>query len=186
MKKLDDRIGKILFKEKQINKAAVKAAKWIDENYRDKNPLLVGILKGSIPFFAKVLSKVTIDVEIDFVCYSSYGGNVNKMDKAKLLLDLKEDIKGRDIIVIDDICDTGKTLLFFKQLFEKRNPNSLKFMVMGDKKEGRTESFTPDYICFNVPNIWVVGFGFNYHGNLRNLPYIATLNPDLYKKEKIE
>lgn len=183
---VDHRVGKIIITEKEIEIATDKAAQWIDENYRDKNPLLISILQGSIPFFAKVLSKITVDVQIDFVCYTSYSGNVNQMKQGKMIVDLKQDIKDRHVLVIDDICDSGKTLEFFKDLFSKRQPASLKFMVMGDKKEGRTVHFEPDYSCFDIPNVWVVGFGFNYHGYLRNLPYIALLNPEIYQKERIK
>lgn len=182
-KKTDPRIGKIIITKKQIELATNKAARWIDKNYQGKNPLLISVLQGSVPFFAKVLNKIKIDVQIDFVCYSSYAGNITQIAKPKMVVDLHQSITNRHVIVIDDICDTGKTLLFFKKLLEKRHPASLKFMVMGDKKEGRTVEFKPDYVCFNIPNIWVIGFGFNYHSYLRNLPYIATLNPRLVKEE---
>lgn len=178
----DKRITKILISAKDLELATTKVAQWIDKNYKGKNPLLVSILKGSIPFFAKVISKVTIDMEIDFVAYKSYTGK-NKMEHPKMEIDLKQSIKGRHVVVFDDICDSGLTFAFIKKVFTKRHPTSLKFVSMCDKKAARQVPFKSDYNCFDIPNEWVVGFGLDYNECFRNLPYVGILSPSVYQKQ---
>ncbi len=182
MSKIDKRIEKVLFTNKQVNDAIKKAALWIDKNYKGKKPLLVGILKGVVPFFGHIVVNVKTDVTIDFMVFSSYHGNVKATTKPNIVMDLKSDIKGKHVVIIEDIVDTGKTLNCLVRVLSKRKPKSLKVLTLLDKKDSRTVDFNPDYSCFKVPNKYIVGFGFDYDEQMRNLPYIGILKEEIYNK----
>lgn len=182
MQKLDKRIEKVLFTKQQIDAAIKKAGKWIDKNYKGKKPLLVGILKGVVPFFGHLVVNIKTDLTIDFMVFSSYHGNVKATTEPKIVMDLKNDIKGKDVIIVEDIVDTGKTLSAVVKMLKRRKPRSLKVVTLLDKKDSRTVNFKPDYNCFVVPNHYIVGFGFDYDETLRNLPYIAILKKEIYNK----
>lgn len=180
---IDPRIERVLISAQEIEAATTDAAKWINTNYENKQPVMVAILKGSIPFFAKVLSKVTVDVQTDFVVYRSYAGNVASVSEPELVADLKNDIHRRHVIVVEDICDSGKTMEAFVNLLKKRHPASVKLMVLCNKQAHRTTGIKPDYICFNIPDEFIAGFGLDYQEYMRNLPYIGVFNKELFDKE---
>ncbi len=182
-KQIDSRIEKILISEHQINQATKKAAKWIDLNYANKQPILVAILKGAIPFFAKVLSNVKIDVQTDFVVFTSYNGGVVNSNKLNMVTDLKSDIKDRHVIVFDDLCDSGRTLKTFVDMLKKRNPASIKVMCLGNKQAKRQADINPDYYCFDLPDEFLVGFGLDYKEYMRNIPYIGVFNHKIFDQE---
>ncbi len=182
MKNIDKRVERVLFTNKEIINGIKKAANWIDKNYKGKNPLLVGILKGVVPFFGHLVVNIKINMSIDFMAYSSYHGNVVATTKPIIVMDLKNDIKGRDVIIIEDIVDSGRTLSAIVKMLKKRNPRSLKVLTLADKKDVRKVKFHPDYSIFDVPSKYIVGFGFDYDEQMRNLPYIGILKEEIYNK----
>nr|QJR98366.1 hypoxanthine phosphoribosyltransferase [uncultured Mycoplasmataceae bacterium] len=182
MKNIDKRVERILFTNDQILTGIKKAASWIDKNYKGKKPLLVGILKGVVPFFGHLVVNIKIDMTIDFMAYSSYHGNVVATTEPTIVMDLKNDIKGKDVIVVEDIVDSGRTLSTIVKMLKKRNPKSLKVLTLADKKDARRVKFDPDYTIFQVPSKYIVGFGFDYDEQMRNLPYIGILKEEIYNK----
>lgn len=144
--------------------------------------MLVGILKGVVPFFGHLVVNIKIDMTIDFMAYSSYHGNVVATTEPTIVMDLKNDIKGKDVIVVEDIVDSGRTLSTIVKMLKKRNPKSLKVLTLADKKDARRVKFDPDYTIFQVPSKYIVGFGFDYDEQMRNLPYIGILKEEIYNK----
>lgn len=180
-KLLDPRIEKVLITQKQIEDATTKAAKWIDKNYRNKKPILIAILKGAVPFYAKVLAKTTIDVQTDFVIYTSFAGNVKSIQEPKMVTDLRLDIRGRHVVILEDLIDSGKTLKSFIGVLKKRKPASVKLMVLCDKKCKRTVKIDADFVGYDIPDKFVVGFGMDYQEYMRNLPYVGVLKKEIYE-----
>lgn len=179
---LDNRIEKILVNQKQIDEAAAKAAKWIDRNYRNKKPILVALLKGAIPFYSNVLMRTKIDVETDFVVITSYKGGVKAQTEPQIVTDLFNDVKDRHVLLIDDVCDTGKTLEKLINVLKSRHAASVKLMVLADKPSMRDANITPDFKCFTVGNEFLVGYGLDFKETMRNFPFIGVLKKSIYTK----
>ena len=154
----------------------------LTEDYQGKNPILVGILKGSVPFMAELIKHIDTHIELDFMLVSSYHGGTSSSGVINIIKDMDQDIKGRDILFVEDIIDTGKTLKSLKELFEGRQPASVKIATLLDKPEGRLVEIEADYTCFTIPNEFVVGYGLDYDENYRNLPYIGVLKEEVYSK----
>lgn len=185
MAKIDPHFEKILFDHKQIVAACKKAAKWIDTKYKGKRPLLVSILKGSIPFTAELIKHITTDVELDFIVYSSYlGGIASSNKKIKIVTHIKVDAKGRDVILLDDVIDTGWTIHNLKKsLLEIKKAKSVCAMCLVDKPQKREVDIGEYYSCFTIGNEFLIGFGLDYHELLRNIPYVGVLKNELFQKE---
>ena len=149
---------------------------------RKKIQVLVGILKGSVPFIAELIKHIDTHIELDFMLVSSYHGGTSSSGVINIIKDMDQDIKGRDILFVEDIIDTGKTLKSLKELFEGRQPASVKIATLLDKPEGRLVEIEADYTCFTIPNEFVVGYGLDYEENYRNLPYIGVLKEEVYSK----
>ena len=176
---MDSRVTKILYTREQIEEKCKELAQWVDETYKDsKNLLLVGLLKGSIPFMAQLMKELKVDHAIDFMTVSTYGGDVESSGNLKLVMDLKNDIYERDVLLVEDIVDSGLTLSKITTHLQDRHPKSLKVITLLDKPGGRTVDFTPDKIGFEVPHEFLVGFGLDVNEKMRNLPYVAVFNKD--------
>ena len=179
---LEQDIKKILISHDEIVAAARKLGQKLTEDYQGKNPILVGILKGSVPFMAELIKHIDMHIELDFMLVSSYHGGTSSSGVINIIKDIDQDIKGRDILFVEDIIDTGKTLKSLKELFEGRQPASVKIATLLDKPEGRLVEIEADYTCFTIPNEFVVGYGLDYEENYRNLPYIGVLKEEVYSK----
>lgn len=177
---LEKDIEKILISEAEIVEESKKVGQQLTEDYQGKNPLMVGILKGSIPFMAELIKHIDTHVEMDFMVVSSYHGGTASSGSVKIIKDLDTDVAGRDVIFVEDIIDTGRTLKELKELFEFRQAKSISIVTMLDKPAGRMVEIEADYTCFTIPNEFVIGFGLDYNENYRNLPYVGVLKEEVY------
>ena len=172
--------GKPLFTREEIQRKIQELGSRLSTDYADKDLLVVGVLKGAIFFMSDVLRALKISVRMDFIhCTSSSrnGGGV----PVTMLCDMKEDIKGKHVLLIEDIMDSGVTLQYIKQKLQERGPESLKVCVLLDKADRRKVPIEADYVGFRIPNKYVVGYGLDYKDRYRNLPYIAVLPMDGYE-----
>lgn len=172
-------IKEILISEEQIIEKCKELGKIIDKDYEGKEVLLVGLLKGSVPFMAELSKHLNIDVTFDYMNVSSYEGVESKTLVVKQ--DLKDDVTGKNILIVEDILDTGKTLYNVKEMLLKRNANSVKIVTMLDKEEGRIIDMKADYVGFKIPNAFVVGYGLDFNEKYRQLPYVGILKEECYK-----
>ena len=179
---LENDIKKILISHDEIVTAARELGQKLTKDYQGKNPILVGILKGSVPFMAELIKHIDTHIELDFMLVSSYHGGTSSSGVINIIKDIDQDIKDRDILFVEDIIDTGKTLKSLKELFEGRQPASVKIATLLDKPEGRLVEIEADYTCFTIPNEFVVGYGLDYDENYRNLPYVGVLKEEVYSK----
>ncbi|HEM3726470.1 TPA: hypoxanthine phosphoribosyltransferase [Streptococcus suis] len=179
---LDKDIKKILVSEEEIVAKCKELGQILAKDYADKNPILVGILKGSIPFMAELMKHIDAHIETDYMVVSSYHGGTESSGTVKIIKDLDNSVAGRHIIFVEDIIDTGRTLKELKELFAFRQAASIKIATLLDKPEGRVVEIEPDYTCFTIPNEFVVGFGLDYDENYRNLPYVGVLKEEVYTK----
>ena len=172
-------IKEILISEEQIIEKCKELGKIIDKDYEGKEVLLVGLLKGSVPFMAELAKHLNSDVTFDYMNVSSYDGVESKTLVVKQ--DLKEDVSGKNILIVEDILDTGKTLYNVKEMLLKRNANSVKIVTMLDKEEGRIIDMKADYVGFKIPNAFVVGYGLDFNAKYRQLPSVGILKEECYK-----
>jgi len=176
-------IEKVLVSEEEIEALVTRIAAEIDRDYKasDKKLLLLCILKGSVVFMGELMKKITRPVEIDFMKVSSYGSGTTSQGRINILLDLhREDYGDLDILVIEDIIDSGKTLSHLSKYLELKGANSVKTATLLDKPSRREVEFTPDYVGKVIPDEFVVGFGLDYDEKFRNLPYIGVLKREVY------
>ncbi len=166
---------KVLFTKEEIAERVARLAQQINTDYQGKCPLLLGILKGSFVFMADLIRLLQIPVEIDFVSLSSYGSAKVTSGEVKVVQGLRFPIKGRDVLVIEDIVDTGLTLCFFMDYLRKKKPSSLKLCALFDKLSRRETPIDIDYIGFTVPDKFLVGYGLDYNERFRNLPDLCVL-----------
>ncbi|WP_125332653.1 hypoxanthine phosphoribosyltransferase [Streptococcus sanguinis] len=179
---LEQDIKKILISHEEIVDAAKKLGQQLTKDYQGKNPIFVGILKGSVPFMAELIKHVDTHIELDFMLVSSYHGGTTSSGVINVIKDIDQDITGRDILFVEDIIDTGQTLKNLCNLFKERNAASVKIATLLDKPEGRIVEINADYTCFTIPNEFVVGYGLDYNENYRNTPYIGILKEEVYTK----
>ena len=175
-------IKKILISHEEIVDAAKKLSQQLTKDYQGKNPIFVGILKGSVPFMAELIKHIDTHIELDFMLVSSYHGGTASSGVINVIKDIDQDITGRDILFVEDIIDTGQTLKNLCNLFKERNAASVKIATLLDKPEGRVVEINADYTCFTIPNEFVVGYGLDYNENYRNIPYIGILKEEVYTK----
>lgn len=179
---MNNDIERVIYSASAIQKREKELAAQLSDEYRGKKPVIVSVLTGAIFFTVDVFDKMDIFAQLDFIDVSSYGGGTQSSGHVKLVHDLKNDIKGRDVLVMEDIVDTGRTLKFLVDLLKDRGANSIKVCSMLDKPEGRVMDVKADYVGFNVPNEFLVGYGLDYDGYYRNLPYVGVLKPSVYQK----
>lgn len=173
---------RIMLTEEQLRARVREVALQVDKDFADKRPLVVGILKGSIIFYADFIRCLSMPVELDFMVVSSYGSGTVSSGKLKIKKDLDKDIKGRDVIIVEDIIDSGFTLANLKALLLERGAASVKIVTLLNKAERREYDIAPDYNCFDIENEFVIGYGLDYDEQYRHLPYIGILKPSVYEK----
>lgn len=173
---------RIMLTEEQLRARVREVALQVDEDYADKRPLVVGILKGSIIFYADFIRCLTMPVELDFMAVSSYGSGAVSSGKLNIKKDLDKDIRGRDVIIVEDIIDSGFTLANLKALLSERGAASVKIVTLLNKAERREYDIAPDYNCFDIENEFVIGYGLDYNEQYRHLPYIGILKRSVYEK----
>lgn len=178
---LEKDIKQILISREQILEKTAELGKQLTEDYKDKNPLVVGILKGAIPFMADITRCIDAHIEMDFMDVSSYGNATVSSGEVKIQKDLDTNVEGRNILIVEDIIDSGRTLAYLVDLFKYRKAASVKIVTLLDKPEGRVVDIDVDYVGFHVPNEFVVGYGLDYAEAYRNLPYIGILKPEIYE-----
>ena len=172
-------IEKVLISEAEIEAAVARIARQITDDYRDKDPIFVGVLKGCFIFMADLMRHVDIKCTMDFMAVSSYSGT-SSTGAVKINKDLGQDIEGRHVIIVEDILDSGVTLSYLKHYLMGRNPASIRIATLLDKPSRRKAEVFADYSCFEVPDAFVVGYGLDYNERYRNLPYIGVLKPAVY------
>lgn len=178
---MDKDIGEIMLSEEQIQSRIAELAAILSEEYADKEPIFVGVLKGVVLFFSDMIKRITVPCEIDFMCISSYSGT-ESTGVANVKMDVSRDIKGRHVVILEDILDTGNTLEYACKHLMSKEPASLKIVTLLDKPDRRNPQVTvkADYTGFVIPNEFVVGYGLDYDEKYRNLPYIGILKPEVY------
>ena len=173
---------RIMLTEDQLRARVKEVALQVDEIYKDKRPLVVGILKGSIIFYSDFIRFLTMPVELDFMAVSSYGSGAVSSGKLNIKKDLDRDVAGRDVIIVEDIIDSGFTLANLKALLTERGAASVMMVTLLNKKDRREYDIAPDYNCFDIENEFVVGYGLDYNEQYRSLPYIGILKRSVYEK----
>lgn len=181
---MHNEIEKILISAEDIQQKCKDIGNQLSKEYEGKFPLAVGVLKGALPFMSDVIREMDIHVEMDFMDVSSYGSEMRSSGEVKIVKDLDTKVEGRDVIIIEDIIDSGLTLSYLVDLFKYRRANSIKIVTLLDKPEGRTVDIKADITGFSVPNEFVVGYGLDYQEKYRNLPYIGVLKPAVYGGDK--
>ena len=171
-------IESVLLSEEKLHAIVSDLGKRISEDYQDKNLLMVSILKGSVVFMADLMRAITIPCGIDFMSVSSYGSETKSSGVVRIVKDLDEPLKGKDVIVIEDIVDSGRTLSYLLEMLRDRGPASLRLCTLLDKPERRVTDVHVDYTGFQIPDEFVVGYGLDYDQRYRNLPYIGVVEFD--------
>ena len=177
---LADNVEKVLISEEEIVKRCKELGAQISKDYAGKNPMIIGLLKGSVPFMAELIKYIDIDCTIDFMAVSSYSG-LESMGDVKIVKDLDTSIKDVNVLVVEDIVDTGKTLEKVKQLLYSKGANDVKVVSLLDKSDRRIVQIEAEYVGFVIPNEFVVGFGLDFNQKYRNLPYVGVLKEECYK-----
>ncbi|KRM69315.1 hypoxanthine phosphoribosyltransferase [Apilactobacillus ozensis] len=180
---MNNDILKTLYSEEDIKQACQKLGQQISEDYKGKTPIVIGVLKGAIFFMTDIVREMDIYTKLDFIDVSSYNGGTESSGSVKLIKDIDVDVNGKDVIFMEDIIDTGRTLKYLKELLADRGANSIKVCTLMDKPEGRVVEVKADYVGFEVPNEFVVGYGLDYDGKYRNLPYVGVLKPKIYSDQ---
>lgn len=175
-----DDIQSVLFSEKELAGIIRRMGKQISGDYRDKNLLMVSVLKGSVVFMADLMRAITIPCSIDFMSVSSYGSGTKTSGVVKITKDLDINLQGYDVLVVEDILDSGLTLSYILELLQSRSPRSIRLCTLFDKPERRTAKVTPDYVGTEVPDEFIVGYGLDYAEKYRNLPFVGILKPGIY------
>ena len=177
---MNEDIVKIYFSADEISEIVKNLGAKISEDYKDKNLLLVSILKGSVIFMADLMRAITIPCRIDFMSVSSYGSGTKTTGVVKITKDLDINLEGYDLLIVEDILDSGKTLHYVMDILKTRHPASIKICTLFDKPERREAKVTADYSGSEVPDEFIVGYGLDYDEKYRNLPYIGVLKPEIY------
>jgi hypoxanthine phosphoribosyltransferase/bifunctional protein TilS/HprT len=173
-------IAEILVSEQQIQDICKKLGAQLTKDYEGKQPLFVGLLKGCMPFMSDLSKHVDLKVELGYMSVSSYHGGISSSGDVKIKMDLDVSIKGRDVVIIEDIVDTASTIVTIIELFKHRGANSVKTVTLLDKPEGRKRPYQPEYVGITIPKAFVVGYGLDYEEYYRNLPYVGILKPEIY------
>ncbi|MFN2203927.1 MAG: hypoxanthine phosphoribosyltransferase [Caldilineaceae bacterium] len=179
---LDDDIERVLIDEQTLQDRIRELGEMIETEYANKDLLLISVLKGSIVFMADLIRYIRIPHEVDFMATSSYGADVQSSGVVRILKDLNKPIEGRNVLVVEDIIDSGNTLNYLLRILRERQPASLRIVALLDKPERREVDIEVDWTGFNIPNAFVVGYGLDYNEIYRNLPYIGILKPSVYTR----
>ena len=174
-------IKDVYYSEETLREIVKDLGRRISEDYKDKNLLLVSVLKGSVVFMADLMRAITVPCEIDFMCVSSYASGTTSSGVVKIIKDLDINLEGKDVLIVEDILDSGRTLNYIISILEKRNPASIKICTLLDKPERRVVDLYADYSGAEVPDEFVVGYGLDYDEKYRNLPYVGVLKEEVYQ-----
>ncbi|MBQ3133487.1 MAG: hypoxanthine phosphoribosyltransferase [Clostridia bacterium] len=179
---MSDNIAEVLYSEAELEAICARLGKQISKDYEGKNLFVVGVLKGSLVFMADLIRHITIPCEIDFLSVSSYGGGTSTSGEVQLIKDLTCPLQDKDLLVVEDILDSGVTLSFLLETLSARHPSSIRLCTLLDKPARRRVDITADYIGAEVEDKFIVGYGLDYAQKYRNLPYIGVLKPETYEK----
>ena len=175
-------IDKVLVSEEQLREINKRLGAKITEDFKGKNLLVLGILKGCVFFMTDLVRCIDLPMSIDFMSVSSYGSGTESTGRVKITKDIDIDLNGYDILLVEDILDSGRTLKYVTDILKTRGANSIKIVTLLDKPERRVADVTPDYVGCDVPDEFVVGYGLDYAQKYRNLPYIGSLKRSVYEK----
>lgn len=175
-------IQEVLFTEAELNERISELGEQITADYEGKSLIVVGILKGSNIFTSDLVRKINLPLKMDFMAVSSYGNATESTGVVKILKDLDRDIEGEHVLIVEDIVDSGLTLKYLKDILFTRNPASVKVCTLLDKPARRKENIKPDYLGYEVPDEFIVGYGIDYAELYRNLPYVGILKREVYEK----
>lgn len=171
----------ILYSREQIAQAVKELGKKITHDYQGKELVMICILKGATPFFADLMREIDLPLTIDFIVVSSYGASTKSSGEVRLVKDLDRSIQGKDVLIVEDIVDTGMTLSYLKKLLEGRQTASIAIASLLDKPSRRKVELDVEYSCFEIPNAFVVGYGLDFDEKYRNLPDVGVLSPEMYQ-----
>ena len=176
-----EKIEEILIPENQIQKKIIHLGEQISADYQMKNLICVGVLRGAIVFLSDLVRRIEVPLIIDFMSISSYGASTESSGIVRILKDLDENIEKKDVLIIEDIVDTGLTLDYLIRILKSRNPSSLRVCTLLNKKDRRQIDVPIDYVGFDIPDKFVVGYGLDYSGLYRNIPYLLVLKQKYYQ-----
>jgi hypoxanthine phosphoribosyltransferase len=179
---LQNDIQEVLISEEEIQSRIKQLGAELSEVYKDRTPLVICVLKGAFIFMADLVKVITVPVEMDFMAVSSYGATTKSSGVVKIIKDLDVPVQGRDILIVEDIIDSGLTLSYLIELLNGRGASSISVVTLFDKPTGRTVNLEADYTGFVIPDAFIVGYGLDYAEKYRNLPYIGVLKPEVYEK----
>ncbi len=171
----DEPIGEILVTEEDLQRRVAELAAEVSRDYRDREPFLVAILKGAVPFLADLMRGLDVPCELDFMAVSSYGSSTDSSGVVRILKDLDASISGRDVLIVEDIIDSGLTLHYLLRSLQARGPKSLEVCALLTKPERRRVDLPIRYVGFEIPNRFAIGYGLDHRQRFRNLPYVAAL-----------
>lgn len=175
-------LTEVLYSEEELHEAVTKLGARITHDYQGRAPLMVCILKGASVFFTDLIRAIDLPLEIEFMAISSYGASTVSSGEVRMVKDLDRPILGRDVLVVEDIVDSGMTLSYLKRTLTNRGASSLRLVTLLDKPSRRTVPLSVDYSCFQIPDAFVVGYGLDYDEKYRNLPLVGVLDPKVYTK----
>jgi hypoxanthine phosphoribosyltransferase len=177
---LHNDIQEVLYSEEVIQQKVQELGAAISRDYQGRNPLVICVLKGAFIFMADLSKNITIPIELDFMAVSSYGNTTRSSGEVKIIKDLDTSVEGRDVLIVEDIIDSGLTLSYLIDVLERRNALSVNVVALFDKPGRRTVDLNADYTGFIIPDAFVVGYGLDYAEKYRNLPYVGVLKPAVY------
>lgn len=172
----------ILFTGEQVEKRISEIAEELNAHYKDEEVVAIGILKGSVPFYWDLIKQLSFPVAFDFMVVSSYGNSTESTNNVKILKDVTCDVKDKNILIVEDILDSGNTLFTLKRILGERNPKDIKICTLLDKPDRRVKDIKADFLGFEIEDKFVVGYGLDYAEKYRQLPYIGILKPSVYNK----
>ena len=175
-------IEQILYTEEELSRRVKELGRQITADYAGRHPMLVSVLRGSYIFMADLTRAIDLDVTVDFMAVSSYGAGTVSSGQVEIKKDLSDSIEGRDLIIVEDILDSGNTLYYLMDVLRARKPASIRICTLMDKPERRTKPITADYVGFTIPDTFIVGYGLDYDERYRNLPYVGVVKPSVYEK----
>jgi len=175
-------VEQVLYTEEELRRRVKEMGRQITADYAGKQPMLISVLRGSYIFMADLTRSIDLDVTVDFMVVSSYGAGTVSSGQVEIKKDLSDSIEGRDLIVVEDILDSGNTLYYLMDVLKARKPASIRLCTLMDKPERRTKPITADYVGFTIPDAFIVGYGLDYNEKYRNLPYVGVLKHSVYEK----
>ena len=175
-------VKQILYTEEELRRRVKELGSQITADYYGRRPMLISVLRGSYIFMADLTRAINLNVTVDFMAVSSYGAGTVSSGQVEIKKDLSDSIEGRDLIIVEDILDSGNTLYYLLEVLRARKPASIRLCTLMDKPERRTKPITADYAGFTIPDAFIVGYGLDFNERYRNLPYVGVLKESVYEK----